>query len=195
MRTGDAALVLRGCPRDRAGHAIGGLQSRAPLGFDAGDANLYRYVKNDPTRTVDPLGLALTVYGPALVLPPGERIPITVHMGDHVAAPSGSRISGGTAFWIINLGTQVSGPAGVQMKRGGEVVVPENDRAIVPTDSRIGGSRKVDGPLTVLLPSGGKVEIPRGKAAFVPCESEPFAQAPETGTSAEASFNPNLFGD
>jgi hypothetical protein len=201
MRIGDAALVLRGCPRDGDGHAIGGPQSRAALAFDAGDVNLYRYVKNDPTRTVDPLGLALTVYGPALVLSPGERVPVRVHLGDYLAAPSGSRISGGTDLWIINLETQVLGPAIVGMEKGGVVVVPKNDLAIVPTDSRFGGSREVDGPVTVLLPIGGKVEIPDGKSAFVPCESElvrpavPFAQAPEDGTSAEASFNPNMIGD
>src|SRR5947208_2238074 len=28
-----------------------------PLGFDAGDANLYRYVRNDPTNQVDTFGL------------------------------------------------------------------------------------------------------------------------------------------
>jgi hypothetical protein len=32
-------------------------QSRMPLGFDGADANLYRYVSNNPTRTGDPLGL------------------------------------------------------------------------------------------------------------------------------------------
>jgi hypothetical protein len=31
--------------------------TRSPLGFDAGDGNLYRYVKNDPTNATDPSGL------------------------------------------------------------------------------------------------------------------------------------------
>ena len=31
--------------------------TRDPLGFDAGDANLYRYIRNDPTNATDPLGL------------------------------------------------------------------------------------------------------------------------------------------
>ncbi|MBF2022221.1 MAG: RHS repeat-associated core domain-containing protein, partial [Hydrococcus sp. C42_A2020_068] len=29
-----------------------------PIGFDAGDVNLYRYVANDPINALDPLGLA-----------------------------------------------------------------------------------------------------------------------------------------
>ena len=30
---------------------------RGPLGFDAGDANLYRYGRNDPTNKSDPSGM------------------------------------------------------------------------------------------------------------------------------------------
>ena len=36
---------------------IGRWTSQDPLGFDGGDANLYRYVKNTPTRSTDPTGL------------------------------------------------------------------------------------------------------------------------------------------
>jgi hypothetical protein len=32
-------------------------ESSAPCGFDAGDANLRRFVGNDPTNAVDPSGL------------------------------------------------------------------------------------------------------------------------------------------
>ena len=35
--------------------------SQDPIGFAAGDANLYRYVGNTPTIYVDPLGLLETV--------------------------------------------------------------------------------------------------------------------------------------
>ena len=31
--------------------------SQDPLGFDAGDSNLYRYVNNAPTDATDPSGL------------------------------------------------------------------------------------------------------------------------------------------
>ena len=37
--------------------AIGRWTSQDPLGFAAGDANLYRYVGNSPTNATDPLGL------------------------------------------------------------------------------------------------------------------------------------------
>ena len=40
--------------------AIGRWTSQDPLGFDGGDANLYRYVFNTPTRAVDPTGLGET---------------------------------------------------------------------------------------------------------------------------------------
>jgi RHS repeat-associated protein len=43
--------------------AIGRWTSQDPLSFDAGDANLYRYVGNSPTNATDPFGLA-TRFGP-----------------------------------------------------------------------------------------------------------------------------------
>jgi uncharacterized protein RhaS with RHS repeats len=36
---------------------LGRWMEEDPLGFEAGDANLYRYVSNDPTNLVDPTGL------------------------------------------------------------------------------------------------------------------------------------------
>jgi RHS repeat-associated protein len=37
--------------------------SQDPLGFDAGDSNLYRYVNNQPTRGTDPSGLDVYIVG------------------------------------------------------------------------------------------------------------------------------------
>ncbi len=47
--------------------------TRAPLGFEGGDVNLYRYVRNSPTNTTDPFGLAPSRNGPAPVPPPPPR--------------------------------------------------------------------------------------------------------------------------
>jgi RHS repeat-associated protein len=40
--------------------AVGTFISEDPLGFGAGDANIYRYVGNSPTNFIDPLGLDAT---------------------------------------------------------------------------------------------------------------------------------------
>jgi uncharacterized protein RhaS with RHS repeats len=37
---------------------VGRWLTEGPIGFDAGDANLFRYVGNDPTNLTDPSGLA-----------------------------------------------------------------------------------------------------------------------------------------
>lgn len=37
--------------------SVGRFVSQDPIGFDAGDSNLYRYVDNSPTNAVDPSGL------------------------------------------------------------------------------------------------------------------------------------------
>jgi RHS repeat-associated protein len=42
--------------------AAGTFVSEDPLGFGAGDENLYRYVFNSPTNYVDPSGLETTIY-------------------------------------------------------------------------------------------------------------------------------------
>ena len=40
--------------------SIGRWMEEDPLGFQAQDTNLYRYVENDPTNAADPTGLAMT---------------------------------------------------------------------------------------------------------------------------------------
>ena len=44
--------------------------SQDPLGFAAGDADLYRYVGNAPTNATDPTGLSDDDRPPAVILPP-----------------------------------------------------------------------------------------------------------------------------
>lgn len=42
---------------------IGRWISRDPLGFDAGDGNLYRYIKNQSQTQTDPSGLSMFALG------------------------------------------------------------------------------------------------------------------------------------
>lgn len=44
-----------------------------PLGFAAGDANLYRYVGNNPTNATDPSGLIPDAWDPVFPVPPRPR--------------------------------------------------------------------------------------------------------------------------
>ena len=44
--------------RSEDGSGVVCVGTHHPLGFDAGDSNLYRYVRNNPTRSIDPTGLA-----------------------------------------------------------------------------------------------------------------------------------------
>jgi RHS repeat-associated protein len=56
---------------------IGRWTSQDPLGFDAGDPNLYRYVRNDPTNATDPSGLIITPPKPEPPIfsrPPGRPL-------------------------------------------------------------------------------------------------------------------------
>jgi predicted Zn-dependent protease len=55
--------------RDRpAGDGADLFDNYAPLGFEAGDANLYRYVSNSPTNLVDPSGLDFKFAGEKMTL-------------------------------------------------------------------------------------------------------------------------------
>src|ERR1019366_3426819 len=60
--TGREVDVETGLQYNRARYydaATGRWISQDPLGFDAGDSNLYRYVNNGPTDAADPSGLEL----------------------------------------------------------------------------------------------------------------------------------------
>jgi hypothetical protein len=54
---------------------VGTLSSSDPLGFNAGDTNLYRYVHNDPTDFTDPDELQVApAAGPTVVKKPNEPL-------------------------------------------------------------------------------------------------------------------------
>jgi RHS repeat-associated protein len=66
---------------------IGRWISQDPIGFDAGDANLYRYVHNTPTNAIDPSGLKVKTY-----------VHYTTRLGGLISAKGGHV----TIFWIDN---------------------------------------------------------------------------------------------
>lgn len=55
--------------------AFGRFVEKDPIGFRAGDLNLYRYVANNPINAVDPLGLDAWTIGPISFPGPGPNIP------------------------------------------------------------------------------------------------------------------------
>jgi hypothetical protein len=59
--------------REAPGGVPGWVWAGSPLGLDAGDANLYRYVRNRPTVATDPTGLTPTPPRPE---PPLEKTPV-----------------------------------------------------------------------------------------------------------------------
>jgi uncharacterized protein RhaS with RHS repeats len=53
---------------------LGRWMEEDPLGFEAGDINLYRYVSNDPTSMVDPMGTTGSMYNWKIVNYMGQRV-------------------------------------------------------------------------------------------------------------------------
>ncbi len=61
----------------------GNFTTRDPLGFAAGDANLYRYVGNRPVGSTDPTGLWEEVYDPNGDPSGGNPVQFTVDLSDY----------------------------------------------------------------------------------------------------------------
>jgi RHS repeat-associated protein len=60
-------------------NSVGRWMSEDPIGFAAGDHNLYRYVSNASTNATDPSGLFGDPFDPALIRPPiGDIVPDAV---------------------------------------------------------------------------------------------------------------------
>nr|WP_250564781.1 RHS repeat-associated core domain-containing protein [Adonisia turfae] len=70
--------------------AVGTFVSEDPLGFDAGDANLYRYVFNSPTNFTDPSGLFVPPPKPAApsYRPISPAKPVTTPTGYPIYNPT-----------------------------------------------------------------------------------------------------------
>ena len=70
--------------------AVGRWLSQDPIGFDAGDGNLYRYVGNEPTIMVDPSGMMDAER--TLGLPPPNPTPEVVTVTAVDSTPQGGNI-------------------------------------------------------------------------------------------------------
>ena len=95
--------------------ATGRFLSRDPIGFEAGDANLYRYVGNGPTDGVDPSGKIVWV-------------PILKYFGPPIAAGAFGGFLGAIAitddYWLIAIGTVSGGIGGLGVALSGVSNVP-----------------------------------------------------------------------
>ena len=99
---GRDGTTLRILGWDGSSLGVGQFAGAPPLAFKGGDANLYRYVHDDPTDRVDPSGLEEE---PPITFPPSN-----------ISPPASSRPSGPPGgFYIPNPG-QVITPSGGMMR-------------------------------------------------------------------------------
>jgi RHS repeat-associated protein len=94
---------------------LGRWMSNDPIGFDAGDVNLYRYVRNSPTAFTDPLGQQVYIVPSA---------PWGLHMNIVAYAPNtgATQVYGGGGPGAVGSGQQVpylAGPAPITTERPG----------------------------------------------------------------------------
>ena len=68
--------------------STGRYQSEDPTGFSAGDANLYRYVFNDPVNFVDPTGEQIAGKVPMFRRAPGHMVVTTHWAASQLASPA-----------------------------------------------------------------------------------------------------------
>jgi pimeloyl-ACP methyl ester carboxylesterase len=81
-----------------------GLLAEAPLGFNAGDANVYRYVRNDPTNAEDPSGL-LGIFFDGAGYSAEDGSVISTLFGEYAAAEVWAHPNGGEPVYIrTNIG-------------------------------------------------------------------------------------------
>jgi RHS repeat-associated protein len=85
--------------------ATGRFINQDPIGFAAGDLNLYRYVFNNPINLIDPTGFASLILGGSLVAgpPPPVPGPTAIAEGGTVLG-LGSDAGAGGIFETVGLG-------------------------------------------------------------------------------------------
>ena len=113
----------------------GGWISKDPTGFDAGDTNLYRYVRNSPTNATDPSGLWLgmglpswTDYKSYLWHP--SRMDMDLRVGQGVAAGVAAT-AGATAAAIAAAGAAAGAAAAGAASAGEAAALGIGTQAVV----------------------------------------------------------------
>lgn len=94
-----------------------------PLGFDAGDSNLYRYVSNKPTIAIDPRGLEWVNSGVGIALTYGGGFPFTEFGVRHFHS---FLVIDGKGYGRIEVNTNAIGTA--KIRNGDEFTVYPNDK-------------------------------------------------------------------
>src|SRR4051812_7724347 len=105
---------------------IGRFVSEDPIGFDGEDADLYRYVGNDPTNDTDPSGLKNSYWNGNLTVDPGFQgppgilyIPENEKLG-RLPLPKPGTTSKGDAVILPGLGL-------IKIRSSGTVVLKSYD--------------------------------------------------------------------
>jgi uncharacterized protein RhaS with RHS repeats len=147
---GRDSATLRVLGWDSSSLRDGILGGADPLGFDAGDANLYRYVHNDPTDFTDPSGLQGVPSG--VTSSPNMRPGfITETLDQWLPLPP--------RYGYIMVGTPVLTPSGVTIN-GSQIIKP---------------SRK-PGPLITTRPPGMTTVAPQSASQNITVSNNPNNQ-------------------
>jgi hypothetical protein len=116
--------------------ATGRWMSQDPLGFDAGDSNLYRYAKNTPANATDPSGKDVWIEGGSGWEPPGH---FSLCIGDPLGVYKSYSFGVASVFvWV--------GQVYPDVEKGGEINAdfylkcsPATDKALIQKyDDQIG---------------------------------------------------------
>jgi hypothetical protein len=194
-----ATLRVRGW--DGSSLGSGALGGADPLGFAAGDANLYRYVGNDPTDLVDPSGLedaAPIKIDPIKISPPSPPLPscpiggINIPNPGQVIIPTGGMMRNPTVFPEVTgacnalrgLSAKDSRErgTGVYINSSGGIKVGVPARGGIVTGNLIGGHDQID-----LNPLGNS---PKGWILIATIHSHPPDLDPTTKNPQNSRFDP-----
>jgi hypothetical protein len=201
LTLGRDSAVLDGPEFEALPLRAGSLCEYGPLGFEAGDANLYRYVGNDPTDLVDPSGLegeAPIKIDPIKISPPTSPLPsgpiggINIPNPGQVIIPTGGMMRDPTVFpEVTGACNALRGlsakdgrerAVGIYINGNGDIRVGVPGRGGIVTGNLIGGHDQID-----LNPLGN---TPKGWILIGTIHSHPPDPDPTTKNPQNSRFDP-----